>query len=568
MTEKKTKKPDKTVNKLPILIAAAALAVIVIAAVIFLVIRNRNASSGEVVYREQAVEYGELTVGVTEEGSVAIGTSVQSLDIDITAFTGSQSFSWGGGGNSGGGMPGGGGMGGGMPGADMLTGGSSSSDSDTRQLEVQEVYVSVGEQIRVGTPIARLNEESVTSIRADLEADVAEAQNVYDQAVTDRVVSDASAEQDYQINNLYGSYAETEYESALYDLQENINSAEEALDEAQQKLTELQDKLSEDQVNLAGYKENLSASEAAMAAMTDRESYLYDWIMSEYARESAESLVETTEDEIEDLTDQIRDQQTVVDEAQQALVAAQKAYAVGAAGAKQEYDNSMLYYSNADEYHEVTLLSNELSVEIAQDDLEEAKEKLEEFNETIQNNEILSVYDGVVADVLITVGDDLYTGSTLLVVNDYDEVTVTVDVDEDDIASASLNAQAKVTIPALASQVFDAVVTDVGEATYDSSSGSTYYEVEVQLSGDTSSIYSDMTAEVTFITRNTETVLYIPNRAVSREKNQTTVKVRTASGGIENRKITTGFSDGTNVEVTEGLSEGEIVLIESKVETR
>ena len=36
-------------------------------------------------------------------------------------------------------------------------------------------------------------------------------------------------------------------------------------------------------------------------------------------------------------------------------------------------------------------------------------------------------------------------------------------------------------------------------------------------------------------------------------------------GNIVTKEVTTGFSDGINVEVVEGLSEGDILLIESKV---
>ena len=37
------------------------------------------------------------------------------------------------------------------------------------------------------------------------------------------------------------------------------------------------------------------------------------------------------------------------------------------------------------------------------------------------------------------------------------------------------------------------------------------------------------------------------------------------NGSIVEKDVTTGFSDGVNVEITEGLSQGDTVLIESKV---
>lgn len=42
--------------------------------------------------------------------------------------------------------------------------------------------------------------------------------------------------------------------------------------------------------------------------------------------------------------------------------------------------------------------------------------------------------------------------------------------------------------------IFEVTVTDIGDATYDESTGITSYEVTVKLSGDLSEVYSGMTA--------------------------------------------------------------------------
>ena len=55
------------------------------------------------------------------------------------------------------------------------------------------------------------------------------------------------------------------------------------------------------------------------------------------------------------------------------------------------------------------------------------------------------------------------------------------------------------------------------------------------------------------------------NRAIFRDGTRSYVKVRDENGSIVEKDVTTGFSDGVNVEITEGLSQGDTVLIESKV---
>ena len=43
------------------------------------------------------------------------------------------------------------------------------------------------------------------------------------------------------------------------------------------------------------------------------------------------------------------------------------------------------------------------------------------------------------------------------------------------------------------------------------------------------------------------------------------VKVKDAKGNVKTQEVVTGFSDGVNVEIVEGLEVGDVVLIESKV---
>ena len=60
-------------------------------------------------------------------------------------------------------------------------------------------------------------------------------------------------------------------------------------------------------------------------------------------------------------------------------------------------------------------------------------------------------------------------------------------------------------------------------------------------------------------------MLYIPVRAVIQENGEDYVKVREEDGKIVRKEVSTGFTDGINIEIKEGLSEGETVLTETKV---
>ena len=100
-----------------------------------------------------------------------------------------------------------------------------------------------------------------------------------------------------------------------------------------------------------------------------------------------------------------------------------------------------------------------------------------------------------------------------------------------------------------------------------SSSGSSTvsYNVTAAFAGDITGIYTDMTGNVTFISRQVTDVLYVSNKAVQFDGTTSYVKVKDADGTIRMVDVETGFSDGVNVEITSGLTEGETVLIESQV---
>ena len=549
------------IHKKRAVVLYAATALILIATIVIAMIyksKSESESSANTVYREETVTKGALTVGITEEGTVTIGTTAQTLDVDISAYTGSDNTSTNSWQNAGGG---------GMPGQQTQTTTTTSTDSDTRELEVKQVYVNVGQEIAKGDPIALLDADSVNDIKADLQADVEDAKNTYDETAASQTVSDQTAEQNYKLYSLYGDTAQSAYDTTVATLQDAVDSAQQDLDDANDTLQDYQDQLTEDQTNLPTFKKALENA-TYTANGIDKETAMYGWLTAEDSRETAQELVDNTEDEIDDLTDEIKAQNTKIAEYEIALESAKKAYELGVIEAKATMDTHIFQNQNADTYLSVSKAQAALATEEAKDDLTQAQKKLSEFNSYIQNNEIIAAENGVISAVSITAGDDLYSNSDLITVNDYDKVTATVDVSEDDIDYAKVGAEAKVNIDAFPDTVFDASVTDVGDANYDSSTGTTSYEVTVTLSGDLSELYSGMTAEVTFITKDTENVLYIPNRAVTREDGKSYVKLKKATGSIITQEVTTGFSDGTNVEVKDGLSEGDTVVIESKVDSK
>jgi len=529
----------------------------------YLLWKNKSKSaSSEVTYREETVQNGPLTVGFDEDGTIAVGTSEQDFDLDLSAYTGTTSTSS----SSSGGM--GGGMMGGMPGqsSNNNSNSSSGSSSGTRELTVQKILVAEGQEIKEGDAVATIDSDSVDSIRSDLTEDVSNALLTLNEAKTTQSTTDQTAENNLKTWKTYGTYAQTEYDAAVSDLQDAVDTAQDQLSDDQTSLSDLQTDLSDDQTKLASYRKLLSDAEYSKSSYDETDtSQLYEYLKAEDQREDAQTLVDDTEDDIDDLNDQITAMTATIASDQRTLNSALKALESGNAESKATYDTKTLYYGSADSYYSAATKQAALNVEIAQSDYDDAVDKLNKFNSAIADNSIVAAYSGIVESVSLSEGDALGTGTEILTVNDYDDVTIDVDVSSDDMDSVAEGDSVRIAIDAYPDQDFTGKVESIGDSTYNSSTGETTYAVTVLLDNADSTFYNGMSATVTFVTKETKTVLYIPNRAIMRENGTSYVYVKDGDGKQKKVEVTTGFSDGTDTEVKEGLSEGETVLIESKV---
>ena len=87
------------------------------------------------------------------------------------------------------------------------------------------------------------------------------------------------------------------------------------------------------------------------------------------------------------------------------------------------------------------------------------------------------------------------------------------------------------------------------------------YEVIISLDEDDPELLEGMTCNVKFILKKVENVLTLANKAITLREGKQYVTVKLPDGSHEEREIKTGFSDGRISEVTDGLSDGDIVVV-------
>lgn len=536
---------------------------------LILIVAVAGRKKEETVYRESTAVIGDLTVGITEDGSIDIGTEDEVFDLDISALVSSSSEDT----ESGSGLSNGasafgeGNMGGNMDMFNQIFSfaaqeGNTASTTDNT-VTVAAVNVSVGQEVKEGDVLYLLEEDSVSEIGKKLETDVEKAKTDLEAAYGEQQVSKQSAEHTYDSSIAYGEYALTEYDAAIEKLEEAVANKEEALVLAKKEQELYQERLTAVTEETAKAKELLEAAEWGMEN-TDKQNstYLYVEYFENYTQ--ALSNYNTLEKEKEELESSLETAIDSIETLQTELSQADRTLLQGKLDAKETYDLRVLAYNTAEETYDIAVAYLDEEVKQQEEIYAAAEERFELFSSSIDGNSVLAKNDGIVTNVYLEAGDSLATDDTLITLYDLDNITMTVEVAEDDMTDIALEGAANVVLTAYPEEVFSATVTEISDASTDDS-GNVTYSVTVTLTGDVGKLYQDMTGEVTFITRTTKEVLYISNRAVIRTGGKSYVKIKTEDGTIKTTEVTTGFSDGVNVEILSGLSEGDIVLIESKV---
>ena len=517
----------------------------------------KNGQTSEVTYRETTVEYGNLTVGITEDSTVNIGTVSQTFDLDISALVSSDSSSSSSTSqnDSMGGM-----------GMQMFSFGGDTYTSQYQEMVIDSVHITVGQEIQAGDVLYTLTEDSVEEIRTQLEEDVEDTLADYQALTVEQQQSYLTAKQGYDTYVTNGSLAELTYNKELQDLQDKVDEAADTLEEKQNQVNENLEKLVELQEELTSAKKDLKDAEAAVSDNHDNrynDPYYYTVYLS--TRDMAQTIVDEIEEDIESLTDENETLLTEIGEATRSWNEACRNLESEKLTAQQTLETDQYYASVSSEWYSIQTTSLDNEKQSAYASYESAVKKLDEFNSYIVGNDVIAEYSGVVTEVPLEEGDGVTRNTSLVTLYDASDVTMEITVSEDDYKAIDQDGEVNITYTAYPDVVYNGVISEVSDAAYDSSSGEVYYTITVTVQGDVSGLYEGMTGDVTCVTKETKEVTYVSNRAIFRDGTRSYVKVRDENGNIVEKDVTTGFSDGVNVEITEGLSQGDTVLIESKV---
>ena len=222
---------------------------------------------------------------------------------------------------------------------------------------------------------------------------------------------------------------------------------------------------------------------------------------------------------------------------------------------KQEYEDKKAAYEEAD-------LRLKLS--------EEKLSLIQSGKTTIANvsidNIIKSPISGTVLSRLVEEGDPVVpltsyqAGTELLTLAKMDDLIFKGNVDEIDVGKLRENMPAEIEIGAVTGSRINGTLTKISPKAH-KEEGSTLFGVEIIIDDiGESGLRAGYSANSDIIITKKEDILLIPERLVTVKDSISSVEVQDSLGVITTLEIKTGLSDGINIEVTEGLEEGMMLV--------
>ncbi|MBF7082915.1 efflux RND transporter periplasmic adaptor subunit [Desulfallas sp. Bu1-1] len=254
--------------------------------------------------------------------------------------------------------------------------------------------------------------------------------------------------------------------------------------------------------------------------------------------------LKTTAAELEQLKDEYMEMEAIPD-----------AYSASELKMKKlELDNKDTEYQNLQQKYELQkaqgLKQNELEVKMAKEDLEE----------TI----LYAPVSGIVLDLANKVGESVTDEQDFATIHENNAINAVTQVIEYDIGQIKVGQKVYVTVEAIPDKKFTGEVSKINALPSEDSSGLVNYTVEIKIKDPGTELKDGMTCAVSFVIKEVKDCLIVPYNAVKIVDGKQVVTVVDETGQSVEREIKTGFTDGTSVEVLEGLRENETVVYPKK----
>lgn len=191
-----------------------------------------------------------------------------------------------------------------------------------------------------------------------------------------------------------------------------------------------------------------------------------------------------------------------------------------------------------------------------------AELEVERASNALDDAILIASFDGTVAAVNISVGDVVSASVPAITLLTPDALRVELTLGETDLPPLKIGQTGLIIFDAIQGVPFSITISKIGLAP-ETSQGVVTYSAEADLTDlDSADVrpLPGMNGAAVIVTEERKDVLAVPARAIRRQGSSQVVEVL-VDGKPEIRVIQTGASDAENVEVINGLAEGDLVVL-------
>jgi HlyD family secretion protein len=236
----------------------------------------------------------------------------------------------------------------------------------------------------------------------------------------------------------------------------------------------------------------------------------------------------------------------------------------------------------------------------AMDGIEQARATLKQARDALSKTTIYAPMAGTVSQLDKEQGEialgSQFQSDVIMVISNLEGMEALVDVDENDVVSLSLGDRATIEVDALPDRTFEGLVTEIANSAKVSAAGTTdqktEFEVKIAIQDPSSDLRPGMTASADIVTEVREAALAVPIQSVAVRTVEQLLGGGGGNGGgggegdatpapelepdaegfvevvwvvedgrVAARQVATGIQSDSDIEVLEGLAEGQDVVI-------
>ena len=220
---------------------------------------------------------------------------------------------------------------------------------------------------------------------------------------------------------------------------------------------------------------------------------------------------------------------------------------------------------SADEFDKIKIALNQAKHEkaAAEDALQVVRDGVSKSNASASSTLVRSTISGVILDIPVKVGNSVILsntfndGTTIATVANMNDLIFRGNIDETEVGQLVSDMPMKITIGALQDLKFDANLEYISPKAVESN-GANQFEIKAAVKlADGGKIRSGYSANAEIVLAKADKVLSVPESAIEFSGDSTFVYVIKGEGKdktYERTQVTTGLSDGVNIEMKKGIT--------------